>query len=114
MVEAILSSPEMEGYHSEVCSLKLFSKADVPLVNLRKASTYDNLSMERQEKLSPCGRSRGRAANLCQLHIGAHRKFLSNKNHRRQPGKAKNIKSRPSHLWRVQQSHTMYVFEIIF
>ncbi|MEQ2281731.1 hypothetical protein AMECASPLE_033493 [Ameca splendens] len=36
MVEVILSSPEMEGCHSEEHHLKLSSKADVPLVNLRK------------------------------------------------------------------------------
>ncbi|MEQ2287475.1 hypothetical protein AMECASPLE_013029, partial [Ameca splendens] len=40
MVEAILSSLEMEGCHSEKHYLKLFSKADVPLVNLRKVSAY--------------------------------------------------------------------------
>ena len=40
MVEAILSSSEMEGCHSEERYLKLFSKADVPLVNLRKVSAY--------------------------------------------------------------------------
>ncbi|KAJ4940219.1 hypothetical protein JOQ06_026528 [Pogonophryne albipinna] len=45
MVEAILSSSEMEGCHSEERYLKLFSKAEVPLVNLRKCQ--------------------GRAANLC-------------------------------------------------
>ncbi|KAI9519860.1 hypothetical protein NQZ68_024721 [Dissostichus eleginoides] len=38
MVEAILSSSEMEGCHSEERYLKLFSKAEVPLVNLRKVS----------------------------------------------------------------------------
>ncbi|KAI9537269.1 hypothetical protein NQZ68_026399 [Dissostichus eleginoides] len=40
MVEAILSSSEMEGCHSEERYLKLFSKAEVPLVNLRKVSAY--------------------------------------------------------------------------
>ena len=40
MVEVILSSSEMEGGHSEEQCLKLFSKADVPLVNLRKVSSY--------------------------------------------------------------------------
>uniref|UniRef100_A0A8C6KPN3 Uncharacterized protein n=1 Tax=Nothobranchius furzeri TaxID=105023 RepID=A0A8C6KPN3_NOTFU len=40
MVEAILSSPEIEGCQSEERYLKLFSKADVPLVNLRKVSAY--------------------------------------------------------------------------
>ena len=38
MVEGSFSSPEMEGCHSEERYLKLFSKADVPLVNLRKVS----------------------------------------------------------------------------
>lgn len=40
MVEASFSSPEMEGCHSEEQYLKLFSKADVPLMNLRKVSAY--------------------------------------------------------------------------
>ncbi|KAJ4935520.1 hypothetical protein JOQ06_017052 [Pogonophryne albipinna] len=40
MVESILSSSEMEGCHSEERYLKLFSKAEVPLVNLRKVSAY--------------------------------------------------------------------------
>lgn len=40
IVEASLSSPEMEGCHSVERYLKLFSKADVPLVNLRKVSAY--------------------------------------------------------------------------
>ncbi|KAI9522393.1 hypothetical protein NQZ68_036309 [Dissostichus eleginoides] len=40
MVEAILRSSEMEGCHSEERYLKLFSKAEVPLVNLRKVSAY--------------------------------------------------------------------------
>ncbi|KAF3832130.1 hypothetical protein F7725_025795 [Dissostichus mawsoni] len=40
MVEAILSSSEMEGCHSEERYLKLFSKAEVPLLNLRKVSAY--------------------------------------------------------------------------
>ncbi|XP_070399235.1 uncharacterized protein [Nothobranchius furzeri] len=40
MVEAILSSPEIEGCQSEERYLKLFSKADVPLVNLRKVCAY--------------------------------------------------------------------------
>jgi hypothetical protein len=40
MVEGSFSSPEMEGCHSEERYLKLFSKADVPLVNLRKVSAY--------------------------------------------------------------------------
>ncbi|KAF3844269.1 hypothetical protein F7725_013610 [Dissostichus mawsoni] len=40
MMEAILSSSEMEGCHSEDRYLKLFSKAEVPLVNLRKVSAY--------------------------------------------------------------------------
>ncbi|KAF3842553.1 hypothetical protein F7725_024504, partial [Dissostichus mawsoni] len=40
MVEAILSSSEMEGCHSEERYLKLFSKAEVPLVNLRTVSAY--------------------------------------------------------------------------
>ena len=38
MVEGSFSSPEMEGCHSEERYLKRFSKADVPLVNLRKVS----------------------------------------------------------------------------
>ena len=37
-VEGSFSSPEMEGCHSEERYLKRFSKADVPLVNLRKVS----------------------------------------------------------------------------
>uniref|UniRef100_A0A8C6M4A3 HAT C-terminal dimerisation domain-containing protein n=1 Tax=Nothobranchius furzeri TaxID=105023 RepID=A0A8C6M4A3_NOTFU len=40
MVEAILSSPEIEGCQSEERYLKLFSKADVPLENLRKVCAY--------------------------------------------------------------------------
>lgn len=40
MVEGSFSSPEMEGCQSEERYLKLFSKADVPLVNLRKVSAY--------------------------------------------------------------------------
>lgn len=40
MVKASFTSLEMEGCHSEVQYLKLFSKADVPLVNLRKISAY--------------------------------------------------------------------------
>ncbi|KAJ4929630.1 hypothetical protein JOQ06_018653, partial [Pogonophryne albipinna] len=42
MVEAILSSSEMEGCHSEERYLKLFSKAEVPLVNLRKSTEEPN------------------------------------------------------------------------
>ena len=40
VVEAALSSSEMEGCHSEERYLKLFSRADVPLKNLRKVSAY--------------------------------------------------------------------------
>ncbi|KAL7404514.1 hypothetical protein ABVT39_015835 [Epinephelus coioides] len=40
IVEASLSSLEMEGCHSVEWYLKLFSKADVPLVNIRKVSAY--------------------------------------------------------------------------
>ncbi|KAK0155368.1 hypothetical protein N1851_002272 [Merluccius polli] len=40
VVEGTISSPEMEGCHSGERYLKLFSKADVPLVNLRKVSAY--------------------------------------------------------------------------
>lgn len=39
-VEAVLSSPEMEEAHSEERYLKLFSKADVPLPNLKKVAAY--------------------------------------------------------------------------
>ncbi|KAF3833429.1 hypothetical protein F7725_024633 [Dissostichus mawsoni] len=111
MVEAILSSSEMEGCHSEERYLKLFSKAEVPLVNLRKVSAYifsipcSNAHTERVfSMMTSAWRNERNRLDVdsvkAELHIcvnftfectDMYQRLLTNKNSWKQPGKGKNF-----------------------
>lgn len=88
VVEASLSSPEMERLHSEQRYLKLFLKADVPLQNLRKVAAYifsipcSNahtervfsimLSAWRNERNRLDVDSQGRAPSVCEFQLSLY------------------------------------------